>query len=102
MKDWTDKHKKIEIALADGLAHYRHGVEENTEDYLNESNELVTVCGYDYEAGTLLRRADGVAFSEEVAKFLQNYTELDYNGSTVYVSNDYLDTLFAESEEENE
>ena len=38
--------------------------EEYTIELLNESQELINVAGYEYEAGTLLYRADPIAFRQ--------------------------------------
>ena len=38
--------------------------EEYTIDYLNESNEMVDIGGLEYEVGTLLYRADPIAFRQ--------------------------------------
>lgn len=41
------------------------------EEILNEVYGEVTVCGYTYESGTLLRRIDPVAFDQMKKEFLR-------------------------------
>ena len=45
-------------------------IEEEYENMLNEVYEPVSICGYDYEQGTVLRRLDPVAFGCGVSEYL--------------------------------
>lgn len=43
---------------------YEHEAEDMYEEFLNESYEPVTICGYTYDAGRALRKLDPPAFTE--------------------------------------
>jgi len=49
---------------------YYSEVEDLIEEMLNDSCGLVDLVGYGWPAGTLLRRADPIAFTEEVLSFI--------------------------------
>ena len=45
---------------------------EMVEDFLNEMNGIVNICGYDYDAGRALRLLDYNAFWQELLNILDN------------------------------
>jgi hypothetical protein len=46
-----------------------HDLAEQFEDTLNDTYGHVEVCGYKYEAGTILRTIDPIAFQEECSNY---------------------------------
>lgn len=42
---------------------HKHQLEQMHEQMLNDIFETVTICGYEWNAGTALRRLDSIAFS---------------------------------------
>lgn len=47
--------------------------DEEYEDFLNECYEAVTICGFVYEQGTLLKQLDPIAFSCGKSEYESNY-----------------------------
>lgn len=47
--------------------------DEEVEEYLNEAYGDVNICGYEYLAGTTLKRIDRIAFDKELAAFPEKY-----------------------------
>jgi len=70
-------------------------LEDLFEEELNEIYGEVKVCGYEYEAGRLLREVDPTAFRCGCADFTSEYYSEVWEGSKFvgYVHNDTIDSL---------
>lgn len=62
--DYFDKVSEVDLYFGE--------VEDFVEELINESWETINLCGYEWLAGTLLRRADPIAFGEEVLSFISD------------------------------
>ena len=56
--------------------YFEHELEDQTEESLNDCHEIVTICGYDYDQGTALKRLDPIAFRQEVLNYMDWFEEL--------------------------
>jgi len=56
--------------------YFEHELEDQTEELLNDCHETITICGYDYDQGTALKRLDPIAFRQEVLGYMDEFEEL--------------------------
>ena len=60
-----------------------HELEDLMEEQLNDCYETITICGYNYDQGSALRRLDPIAFDQEVQRLASDdYEEIHFDDMT--------------------
>ena len=63
--------------------YFWHELEDMMEEQLNECYEPITICTYNYDQGSALRRLDNIAFEQEVHSMVSHdYEEVHIDDMT--------------------